>query len=337
MPKEVQHLSLRDLDLNLLRQASEATGLLQSWDIDLWIDNMLDGDEDPVIAILLILLPILTRLSYSNFLSFPPGLRYALAIITDYSQPYRALSRLREVQCTCADVEDNIDYGEFEVIRAFASLPHIRSITSDCIGTYQNDNLVHQSRPPRSNIKVLNLTNSAIDPKSLSEFLNTTHRLECFVYTPCDPNHNPECFDPFWIRTGLQSNAMYTLQSLTLLPNGHRRMFMGSLVELRALKVLETDLGLLLGDPTISVHKICMVLPLSIETVRLHVDKATDAPQYQPLMCDVKDSVASFPYVSDFTLGGTPRIDTIVPSPGLLILELKDLGVSFHFESLSDD
>lgn len=78
-----------------------------------------------------------------------------------------------------------------------------------------------------------------------------------------------------------------------------------------------------------------MVLPLSIETVRLHVDNATDAPQYQLLMRDVKDSVESFPYLSNFTLVGTPHIDTIVPSPGLLILELRDLAVSFHFESLS--
>ena len=85
MLEEVQHLNLPDLDLNLLRHASEATGLLQSWDIDLWIDNMLDEDEDPVIAIFLILLPNLTKLSYSKFLSFPPCLRYALAIITDYS------------------------------------------------------------------------------------------------------------------------------------------------------------------------------------------------------------------------------------------------------------
>lgn len=167
MPEKVQHLNLHDLDLNLLRHASEATDLLQSWDIDLWIDNMLDGDEDPVIAIFLILLPNLTRLSYSEFLSFPPCLRYALAIFTDYSQPYRALSRLHEVQCRCVDVEDDSDYGEFESIRAFASLPHTRSITRDCIGTDQNDTLVHRSRPPRSIF--LNLTNIAVDPKSLSD------------------------------------------------------------------------------------------------------------------------------------------------------------------------
>ena len=72
------------------------------------------------------------------------------------------------MQCRCVDVEDDSDYGEFESIRAFASLPHIRFLTRDCIGTDQNDTLVHRSRPPRSNIKILNLTNIAVDPMSLS-------------------------------------------------------------------------------------------------------------------------------------------------------------------------
>ena len=129
-----------------------------------------------------------------------------------------------------------------------------------------------------SNITSLDLIDSDINPKSLSEFLFITHELKRFNYIPSRPNSLPETFDPFWIRTALQSNAMGTLKSPRHLPNGHARILIGSLDEFKCLESLETDFGLLFGDPALYYFGLAAMLSLSIMELRLHVDNATDDP-----------------------------------------------------------
>ena len=218
VPKKYRHLSLRDLDFNLLRRALRATGLLKDTEIGNWIKSITKGDEHPLIASLLILLPNLTSLNYSSFVFSEPCIFQALCIITDSCNHSGPLKRLREVQCDYLNVKDYNDYGDLELIRSIARLPSIQSICGQgLVADIDNTFVTGWRTLPSSKITTLKLTNSAIDIKTLSEFLYTTHRLEHFTYSPFDSNSHPEYFDPFRIRTSLQQNARKTLKTLSLL------------------------------------------------------------------------------------------------------------------------
>ena len=330
--KDDLHLRLPDDELELFKQAVKNTGRLTESEVNDWIKSIDEGDEDPLIALLLLLLPNITTLHYQSFLPTQPCIDKALELMTEYEPP-GSLTKLRNVHFKgIDDVDPYQEYSDFEVIRDFASIPSVRSISGQRLGTDANDLMFSRWFPPSSsNLTSLDLIDSDINPKSLSEFLFITHELQRFNYIPSRPNNLPETFDPFWIRTALQSNAMGTLKSLRLLPNGHARILMGSLNEFKCLESLETDFRLLFGDPALYYLGLAAILSSSIMEVRLHVDNATDAPHYETVMNDLKDSKRCFPGLVTFMLKGASDIDTIVPSYGALVSELREMGVEFSF------
>ncbi|KAK3170822.1 hypothetical protein OEA41_002906 [Lepraria neglecta] len=225
--KDDLHLRLPDDELELFKQAVKNIGRLTESEVNGWIKSIDEGDEDPLIALLLLLLPNITTLHYQSFLPTQPCIDKALELMTEYEPP-GSLTKLRNIHFKgIDDVDPYQEYSDFEVIRDFASIPSVRSISGQRLGTDANDLMFSRLFPPSSsNLTSLDLIDSDINPKSLSEFLFITNELQRFNYIPSRLNNLPETFDPFWIRTALQSNAMGTLKSLRLLPNGHARILM---------------------------------------------------------------------------------------------------------------
>ena len=69
MLKDDLHLRLPDDELELFKQAVKNIGRLTESEVNGWIKSIDEGDEDPLIALLLLLLPNITTLHYQSFLS----------------------------------------------------------------------------------------------------------------------------------------------------------------------------------------------------------------------------------------------------------------------------
>ena len=127
MLKDDLHLRLPDDELELFKQAVKNIGRLTENEVIGWIKSIDEGDEDPLIALLLLLLPNITTLHYQSFLSTQPCIDKALELMTEYKPP-DSLTKLRNVRFKGVDdVDPYQEYSDFEVIRDSASIPSVRS------------------------------------------------------------------------------------------------------------------------------------------------------------------------------------------------------------------
>ena len=105
MLKDDLYLRLPDDELELFKQAVKNVGRLTERKVNGWIKFIDAGDEDPLIALLLLLLPNITTLHYQSFLPTQSCIDKELELMTEYKTP-DSLTKLRNVHFKGVDDVD---------------------------------------------------------------------------------------------------------------------------------------------------------------------------------------------------------------------------------------
>ena len=229
-----------------------------------WMPELDDGNEDPVISLLLLRLPNLSKLRFEGFGSERANLRDTLDRIARMESPNAPLSLLRHVDLLCG-----WDVSGARLLRHFTALPSIRSIHVEQIGTHVSfSNLtVTELTPQTSKLEKLTLLRCRVSLKSLNYILAGLKALRSFTFVA----ERYLEFDSIWFRDALFAVAGSTLESLTLLSRNEKRNVMGDVRVFENLRDLHTETQLLLDGFAFGCDEtsLAKALPPNLQTLKL--------------------------------------------------------------------
>ena len=255
-------------DMELFIEAIRRADSVLRDEIDDWVMAVKRGIEDPIVALMLLLLPNLCTMTleiHSNF-SYPLTETFRRISETEKS---RFLTRLTTVNL---DVQLRLeaDVMDWEWLSISATLPSVQSIHAARIGTIDIEDLIKQTRcfePGSSTIEELSFIESSICPKSMFQLFESIKGLKKFTYS--DPDEETQPFEPFWMGKALIAYAKHSLELLKV--TADRTEGVGTLGSFRGctkLRELETDVHLLVEEDRF--HTLAYLLPVSIEKVHLY-------------------------------------------------------------------
>lgn len=238
-----------------------------------WIQEIENGDQGPLVGLLLLLLPNLSTLRIKQLGFTIKCFFQTLERVATLRGTELPLSKLKKIEVLNADRNDFEDLDLYPVIQ-FAALHSVKSISGRfyCFGQRSE---IYQFLPPRSsNVEELIFISSSITPEIIFDFLEGFRALRIFAYHSDhveDPNAGRGRFNPFWIRSALLAHARTSLESLTLCSYTTRRRYMGDIRSFANLNTLVTDPQMLLHKNQFSNHaSLANALPAKIETLKLH-------------------------------------------------------------------
>lgn len=254
-------------------------------EVSTWLKYIETGSEDPIISLLLLLLPNLSTLKFKYLGEGQECLHDTLCRIRKMKGPGVPLSRLRHVQ-----IPHSWELGGLKLFELFLRLPSIRSIHAT--GMFTRDVNAHSDTnlaPRTSDLEDLTLTTCWIGPKILSSHLEAFKALRSFTYDSGAKILDmipPLEFDSFWIRSGLLTFAISTLESLTPLSHNRKRDFMGSIRGFTAMRNLHTETQLLLRESDMyhDETSLARALPPNLETLKLECSGVKDETQMAELI-----------------------------------------------------
>ena len=271
---------------------------------DLWMDEINDGSEDPLIGLLMTLLPnirtihiklsshermfwstalirydsliSIKRLNHRSnwwimlnlFFSSPANMETGCCRLR--SEPTRLfLSRLTKVELVGSK---DAERGRFELdeLATFAALPSLRSIIVN--GVWDPETEDHLFDYETSNVEELAMHDTSVSSETLFDFLGIFRNLRTFDYEPSNPSYCHCAFDPPHVRSALVGHNRKTLTHLRICANNEPKKKMGSLRNLETLSLLELDLSLLINPRCAKPYDIARNLPDSVERIELHLD-----------------------------------------------------------------
>ena len=318
-------------DLALFKQAIRENVDVSKKDLEEdWFAEIDKGSEEPLIALLLLLLPNLRDVKIASDVIGSCCISEILRGIT-VDEKSCSLSKLRSVDLKLMDADG--DFLDFDYVKLFAAIPSVTSITGYSVGNLPDD-IIHSlpSHMGTTNLTNLSLVECHIDPKTLAGFLSWTCNLQHFFYKPKESLANTADFDPFWIVFALLAHAGDTLKSLTVLIDGWARHYMGSLAEFECLESLETNLGFLIGDPSASYHTPLMILPSSIVDLKIRIDCTSDGPYYQASLQDIADHPKDFDRLENLTVVGVADVGASTISVASIASVLEARGTKLSLQ-----
>ena len=320
-------------DLELFKQAVRAN-IDDAYDemMDDWFASIDEGDEEPLVALLILLLPNLRELRIDSVAESCFCIEQALRTMIDHEDS-AALRKVHTVDLRCAGTTEG-DFLGFNLVRLIGALPSLTRLDGHGVGTCPED-LFYTPDLVVYPIKVTSLRflRCCVNPKSLFDFLSTSRNLQHFYYTSMEPASDTADFDPFWIRKALLAHAQGTLKTLTILAGEHVKSFMGSLDDFMSLESVETDLQLLMGDPSMTLRSAYQLLPSSLVNLRLHIDSPSDDACCKDIIKDMIDNLRFFDHLKEFNVIGVADVQAAEQSHESLIKVLAGKGIKLSFET----
>ena len=260
------HKPYAEIDMQIFEQVVKRNEYAFGNDMfEALIKGIRDGREDPIVALLLLLLTNLKYLVVTNMGDHP-----------HFSQALQHVSNARDAEALrcLSEVEllNQSRYGDDNLlmVKAFATLPSVKRISGQRISNAANHRRVKFDLPPRSsNVESLtyhccNERDSGVDTVTFSELIKGFKGLERLSYDS-DSDHKM-----FAIRNALVANARFSLGTLILKPRIPTRKSIGSFRGFKALKKLEIDhMHLADFDPRGNIYSVD-ILPSSLEELHLH-------------------------------------------------------------------
>ena len=309
-----------------------------------WMTGISHGNEDPIVSLLLLLLPKLAKLRLEGLGSERAKFRYTLDRIARVKSPNAPLSLLRHVDLLCA-----WDMLGARILRHFTALPSIRSIHVERIGTHISFShlSITKSAPPASKLEELTLLNCRISFKSLEYILTGLNTLRSFTFVAT--RHLD--FDSTWFRDLLFAVAGTTLESLTLLSHNEKRNIIGDLRLFKSLHNLHTQTQLLLDYFSIDLDEasLAKALPPNLQTLTLECSGQGDefiiakyilklaqlkkdlVPQLKEVEISIRNGIKDFNGQPD----GGPFAITEGPSYDALVKACDAQGFKFRATTLT--
>ncbi|KAF6230706.1 hypothetical protein HO173_011058 [Letharia columbiana] len=204
--------------MEIIEEAIRATELIPTEEVDDWLDQIRSGNEDPLAALLLLHVPNLHTLRFTDSNTYWAESSYLLKMIQRVGEqgsavkPY--LSQLKNVSIIYDERIEKLD-----LVKAFMSLPFLTSIKTNCLIV---DGRAHEANsailPQPSNVKELSFRSGLVPEQALSELLGGVKTLKSFAYdfTTLWRYENEPTFDCITLMKSLEANASHTLEHLRL-------------------------------------------------------------------------------------------------------------------------
>ncbi|CAF9938632.1 hypothetical protein IMSHALPRED_001031 [Imshaugia aleurites] len=283
VPLEESHLPYSEESMSRLREA--VSRFIPDDEARFWIKGIESGSEDPIISMLLLLLPNISTLMFEGQGHSHTFLHHTLYVHARRTKgPGVPLSHLHYVEVP--------DWGAagLRLLGLLSALPSmIYDVNTD---VHPDTDMV----PWTKDSKDMTLTTSMIKPKHLYDFLKAFRRLRSFTYDSDGrkiPNttklvSHPLChrrtpddvrftFSPFDQRYMLSSFTRSSLESLTLLSHKRNRDYIGSIGSFENLRTLHVETQLLLHKDLLHDETSLMnALPPKIENLKLECSGIDD-------------------------------------------------------------
>lgn len=276
--------------LHVLSRLLEGCKYIRQSEITQWWDQIKIGNEDPMLGLLLSILPNVRTIIFDPYLMVSS---LCLVLIRRMAQDPKslALSRLNEVTIESLELGGPEDLTALATFALFPSVSKIVGVNiaddgrSDC--GFKADRFRPEFPPKASNVKILEFQDTDLASETFNLVLWMFKSLESFTYTPCPAAWDLEAihkFKSFAIRRALALHSKESLKNLILLACDRKKEYMGTIHDFKCLASLTTDWGLLLPPGTIDSCTLAAALPQSIEEVTLLVDHKFNARRAKRLI-----------------------------------------------------
>lgn len=263
--EHIRHSESMELFEHTIQDCAMIEGQLEK---QKWIEQLNVGDEDPVIAMLLLMLPNLTDLRLADCRSSYCIQYMAMRISGTKDKP--ALTRLSAIELGDSVFRGNPDNGDLVV--SLSSLPSVKHLSASnlrSINVLGNDFVRGQinDRDFKSRITHISFANCAFYSAVLSSILTWSKNLTSFSYCSTRGSNSFAHSDYKWIRDALLAEAKDTLRDLKIY--SYNEDFMGDLKDFTVLQNVSTSSRLLFGLDRKKKHTLAQILPATIITLRL--------------------------------------------------------------------
>ena len=269
---QIFHIKYPKERMDLFLQTVDKSGLAhQSIRGKTWRKEIQRGNEDPILALVFLMLPRLKTLTFQNFQKDFHFLATAVAGIIE-SPKINSLAMLTNLILVEPYPTEVHDHASQLFIEIFAGLPSLRTLEGyGIIDNLSFDPNFPDARPIKaSNLTDIAFWNCHLYDEWLTELLQSMNVLKSFRYT--HGYHRTQMdLRVFQVTDVLAMYAGETLEILTLHSCRGEWKPVAPLYRCQVLKELNTDYHLLLGyweDP--NDQKLQGSLPSSIETVKLY-------------------------------------------------------------------
>ena len=261
------HLPYPDDVMALFVEAIQKSSFVHPDLVSYWIACVKEGDDNPILALLILLLPNLSTLSLTGRNFWEGPFQETIQRIAGAEKPM-FLTRLVTVNFMLLTWEFGLDLNWLGM---FAALPLVQSLNFNSVTIEQDDNEITEAQDVLTdsyNITEMTFSNSDLCPIPLFQLLETVKGLKVFSFV--QPNKTLCRFEPFWIRSALVANAKHSLEYLKILPLWTQECgFLGTLRGFTALKEVEVNVRLLCRWP--AFDRLAHLLPSSIEKLNLDI------------------------------------------------------------------
>lgn len=249
-------------------------------DFELWWDALDSGEDDPILALLVTLLPNLKRLDIqldttSADLFFETIRRISAASST--SNTSIPLSRLSEVAVRTTELLDRRPYIDVGCLWPFFALPSVRSVTGERV---RHDEMIPLPERSSDVISLYLEPPCDIAPEKIKNLFSIFKGLQVFELLP-EPEPCSQSDSGTELMTGLDVQAIHeslieyaklSLKEFSLCIedlDDWDQAYTGSFRAFEVLKVISINAILLLGKPGLFRKTLAEVLPMSIEDITI--------------------------------------------------------------------
>ena len=260
-----------DDDMGRFIEAIRRADLVPQNEVEDWIKAVKKGNDDPIVALLLLLLPNLCKMTlviHSGFCRLAKTLK---RISEAKNSPF--LTRLTTVNLYF-QLESDDDFMDWELLSTSATLPLLQFLLVERIGIDFEDSIKYRQcfRPGSSTEKELALARSRACPESMFHLFESFKGLKKFTYS--NLNNSTEPVEPFWMGKASVTYARYSLESLKITSEWKdyaEPKTLGSFRDCTNLREMEITVDLFKGK--YSSRTLPDIFPISIEKIHLHYSR----------------------------------------------------------------
>ena len=261
--------------IEIIEEAIRAIEIIPTEEVDEWLQEIRRGNEDGLLALLLLYAPKLHTLKFVAPFDYQSSylLKTIQRVVGQGSSVKPYLSHLKHVDIDFTDQWESLDF-----VRAFMSLPSLTSIKTNNLFV---DGRTHEAQsailPQPSNVMDLSFQNGSLPQKVFSELLRGVENLRNVAYSFSHPPHDQEyepAFDCLAVIHPLVVHASHTLEHLEL---GFLDTEIGQIASMRGFRALreiefETSRCLIVDESNIAGF--VGALPITIERIAMRWDES---------------------------------------------------------------
>lgn len=265
-PKSV-HARYPEQKMVTLKEA--VANLVPSDQVSAWVTAIESGDEDPLLALLLMQLPNVAALEILAIGATCQKFFQTLTHILE-APGVPLLANLTNLTIARGQSQPDDCHHDWQAINTFARLPSLQSIIAEYVYIDdEDDDSDYLLQPRSSNVSSLTFSGCSIGAQRLYEYLQGFRALKRFSYRSTYLDGGP--VDTFWMRVALLSQARASLECLSLVPlDAGENQYMGSLRDFENLTEVQTELTFLVDAEHSGRRALSQMLPASVVTVHLH-------------------------------------------------------------------